>query len=141
MTRRRREQAEAATGPGEPGGLPPLQGLLGRARVLIEECRRHGLRDQAERPEQRARDVREPLLLMVVGEGNFSKSALVSLTMRAWSRHKGARAQASALVDECVSGFLEQVARPHLSRRCGATTTPSERHSAASASWRCRLDP
>ena len=46
--------------------------------LLAEECHRHGFLEQAERVAQRARDSAEPLLVMVVGEGNFGKSSLVN---------------------------------------------------------------
>lgn len=46
--------------------------------ILKQECERHGFSEQSERVAQRIRDLNEPLLVMVVGEGNFGKSTLIN---------------------------------------------------------------
>jgi GTPase Era involved in 16S rRNA processing len=46
--------------------------------ILKQECERHGFSEQSERVSQRIRDLNEPLLIMVVGEGNFGKSTLIN---------------------------------------------------------------
>lgn len=46
--------------------------------VLAEEASAHGLTDLAARARQRQHDLREPLLIMVVGEGKFGKSSLIN---------------------------------------------------------------
>jgi len=47
-------------------------------KILKQECERHGFSEQSERVAQRIRDLNEPLLVMVVGEGNFGKSTLIN---------------------------------------------------------------
>jgi GTPase Era involved in 16S rRNA processing len=49
--------------------------------TLEVECQRHGFTEQAERVSQRIRDLDEPVLVMVVGEGNFGKSTLINALM------------------------------------------------------------
>lgn len=52
--------------------------LYSRLEILRDECIRHGFTEQSERVSQRIRDLNEPLLIMVVGEGNFGKSTLIN---------------------------------------------------------------
>lgn len=56
-----------------------------RLLVLITECERHSsdepedpFRHQAERAAQKLRDLSHPLMVMIVGEGNFGKSTLIN---------------------------------------------------------------
>ncbi len=49
-----------------------------RLHTLQAECRRHQFLEQADRLAQRQRDLDAPLLVMVVGEGNFGKSTLLN---------------------------------------------------------------
>jgi hypothetical protein len=56
--------------------MPPT--IVERLRILESDARRFGYSDQADRLAQRVRDAAEPLLVMVVGEGNVGKSTLVN---------------------------------------------------------------
>lgn len=55
-----------------------LNDLSSKLSVLKNECILHGFSEQAGRVSQRIRDLNEPLLVMVVGEGNFGKSTLIN---------------------------------------------------------------
>ncbi len=61
-----------------PTDSPAAERLAERLLALAEAARRHGFLEQAERVEQRRRDLTGPLLMMVVGEGKFGKSTLVN---------------------------------------------------------------
>lgn len=52
--------------------------MQSQLEILKQECDRHGFFEQSERVSQRIRDLNEPLLIMVVGEGNFGKSTLIN---------------------------------------------------------------
>ena len=54
------------------------QSIAERLTILQHDARRFGYTDQADRLAQRVRDAAEPLLVMVVGEGNVGKSSLVN---------------------------------------------------------------
>jgi len=57
--------------------------LAQRFETLAEEASALGFEDQAERARQRATDLVEPLLIMVVGEGKFGKSSLINALLGA----------------------------------------------------------
>jgi hypothetical protein len=54
------------------------QSIVERLTILQRDARRFGYTEQADRLAQRMRDAAEPLLVMVVGEGNVGKSSLVN---------------------------------------------------------------
>ena len=46
--------------------------------AIAEQARKHSFSEQADRVDQRSRELGDPLLIMIVGEGNFGKSTLIN---------------------------------------------------------------